>query len=445
MTAVTHSISRMSRGFLCILLHLCFGTVYAWSFFQVLLVDHLDWSFTDTSLSFGLTIFSLGLSAAWAGMMLPKIGPRKLAIAGSILFCSGYFIASWALQNDNLALFLFGYGFVGGTGLGFGYVVPVATVANWFPEHKGLSTGLVVMGFGLGALFLSKLLAPALLVHTEENLPEVFFLLGVLFACILLPSSFFVTNPPSTNTNLKTQLVAPTAEQSDESRPDYVRRCMGSGEFVIMWLIFFFNIAAGISVISFQSPLLQDVWELNDASVEPEMLAIYGANLIAASSVCNGLGRLLWGLLSDHIGRVMVFRILLASQTVVFGILMTERDPWIFSALVCYVMLCFGGGFATMPSFVLDVFGQKKMSTLYGLILTAWSFAGIIGPLYVGYLKDNYPNRVVIYCFLIGVLFLSLGFIFSMLLSNERIRLGKPTMESTLKRFRIPLPNVDRG
>ena len=170
-----------------------------------------------------------------------------------------------------------------------------------------------------------------------------------------------------------------------------------------MWLIFFFNIAAGISVISFQSPLLQDVWELNDASVEPEMLAVYGANLIAASSVCNGLGRLLWGLLSDHIGRVMVFRILLASQTVVFGILMTERDPWIFSALVCYIMLCFGGGFATMPSFVLDVFGQKKMSTLYGLILTAWSFAGIIGPLYVGYLKDNYPNRVVIYCFLIGV------------------------------------------
>ena len=445
MAEIAYGISRVLRGFLCILLHLCFGTVYAWSFFQVLLVDHLDWSFTDTSLSFGLTIFSLGLSAAWAGMMLPKIGPRKLAIAGSLLFCSGYFIASWALQNDNLALFLFGYGFVGGTGLGFGYVVPVATVANWFPEHKGLSTGLVVMGFGLGALFLSKLLAPALLVHTEENLSEVFLLLGVLFGCILIPSSFFVTNPPKVETNQETKLAVPTPEQTDEDRPDYVRRCLGSYEFIVMWLIFFFNIAAGISVISFQSPLLQDVWELNDASVEPEMLAIYGANLIAASSVCNGLGRLLWGLLSDHIGRVMVFRILLASQTVVFGILMTERDPWIFSALVCYIMLCFGGGFATMPSFVLDVFGQKKMSTLYGLILTAWSFAGIIGPLYVGYLKDNYPNRVVIYCFLIGVLFLSLGFIFSMLLSNERIRLGKPTMESTLKRFRIPLPRTGKG
>ena len=127
-----------------------------------------------------------------------------------------------------------------------------------------------------------------------------------------------------------------------------------------MWLVFFFNIAAGIAVISFQSPLLQDVWGLADPSVEPETLAEYGATLIAASSLCNGFGRLFWGLLSDRIGRIRVFRILLASQMIVFGILMTERDPWIFSALVCYILLCFGGGFATMPSFVLDVFGARK-------------------------------------------------------------------------------------
>ncbi len=434
-------VGRIVRGFLCIMLHLCFGTVYAWSFFQVLLVDHLNWSFTDTSISFGLTIFSLGLSAAWAGLMLPKLGPRKLAIAGSVLFCLGYFIGAWALENDNFGVFVFGYSFIGGTGLGFGYVVPVATVANWFPDHKGLSTGLVVMGFGLGALMLSKLLAPVLLMYTEDNIPQVFLFLGVLFACILLPASCFVTNPPqmpaaTTRTTLRT----PTPELTDEDRPDYARRCVSSYEFTIMWLIFFFNIAAGISVISFQSPLLQDVWKMSDPTIEPQLLAVWGANLIAVSSVCNGLGRLFWGLLSDHIGRVLVFRILLASQTVVFGILMTERDPWIFSVLVCYVLLCFGGGFATMPSFVLDVFGQKKMSTIYGLILTAWSVAGIIGPLYVGYLKDNYPNRVVIYCFLIGVLFLSLGFIFSMLLNNDRISLGKPTLQSTIKRWNLPVP-----
>ena len=208
----------------------------------------------------------------------------------------------------------------------------------------------------------------------------------------------------------------------------------------MMWLIFFFNISAGISVISFQSPLLQDVWGLADPSLDPEILAEYGATLIAISSLCNGVGRLFWGLLSDHIGRVSVFRILLASQMVVFAILMTERDPWIFSALVCYIMLCFGGGFATMPSFILDVFGSKKMSAIYGAVLTAWAAAGIFGPLYVGYYKDVYPDRAVIYCFLIGMLILGIGLIFSFLLSTERIRLEKPSLEGTLRQYGIPVP-----
>ena len=446
MATVQESIgfSAILRQIVCTLLHLCFGTVYAWSFFQVLIVKHLGWSFTDTSIAFGITIFALGMSAAWAGMMLPRFGPRNLALAGSVLFSVGYLIAAWALAEDNLMMFYIGYGFVGGTGLGFGYVTPVATVANWFPKHKGLATGIVTMGFGLGALFLSKFLAVILLVRTGEDLPQVFFQLGIVFACILIPASFLVVNPPPKEEDEEPSTGTFKLLLDQEDDPNYVRRCLRSYEFVIMWLIFFFNIAAGISVISFQSPLLQDVWKLNDASIEPEVLALYGANLIAVSSVFNGLGRLFWGLLSDHIGRVMVFRILLASQTVVFGILMTERDPWIFSILVCYIMLCFGGGFATMPSFVLDVFGQKKMSTLYGFILTAWAFAGIIGPLYVGYLKDNYPDRVVIYCFLIGVTFLSVGFIFSMLLNNDRIRLNKPTVEDTLLELGIPLPRLQK-
>ena len=122
---------------------------------------------------------------------------------------------------------------------------------------------------------------------------------------------------------------------------------------------------------------------------------------------------------------------------VVFGVLMTERDPWVFSALVCYVLLCFGGGFATMPSFVLDVFGAKRMSVIYGAVLTAWAAAGIFGPLYVGYLKDQYPDRAVTYCFLIGVLILGLGYVFSYLLNDGRIRLGRPTLESTLREYGI--------
>ena len=423
-------VPRVVTAALCTALQICFGTVYAWSFFQTLLVRQLGWTFTETAWAFSITIFALGTSAAWAGAALPKLGPRRLALIGSVMFAGGYFIASFALQVDWLWLFYLGYGVIGGAGIGLGYVTPVATVAKWFPDRKGLATGIVVMGFGIGAFLLSKMLAPILVWHTESDLPATFLWLGVVFACILIPASILLRDPPED--------FAPTAAGSVVHESDApINVYLQSREFVVMWMVFFFNIAAGISVISFQSPLLQDVWGLADPSVEPETLAEYGATLIAISSLCNGLGRLLWGLLSDRIGRVRVFRILLASQMLVFGLLMTERDPWIFSALVCYVLLCFGGGFATMPSFVLDVFGAKRMSIIYGAVLTAWAAAGIFGPLYVGHLKDQYPDRAVIYCFLIGIFILGLGYVFTYLLHDDRIQVGRPTVENTLRRLGI--------
>ena len=425
---------------LCTILQLCFGTVYAWSFFQTMLVRQLEWTNTETAVAFAVTIFSLGIAAAWAGMVLPRLGPRKLALAGSILFSLGYLVAALALERDNLLLFYFGYGVIGGAGIGFGYVTPVATAAKWFPDKKGLATGIVVMGFGVGAFLFSRLLAPFLVVQTEEDLPLIFMWLGIIFAVVLIPISLLISNPPKNF--LAPAGAAASADPAGADQPGFVSRCLRSREFIIIWLIFFFNISAGISVISFQSSLLQDVWGLADPTLDPEVLAQYGATLIAVSSLCNGLGRLFWGLLSDHIGRVSVFRILLASQMVVFAILMTERDPWIFSILVCYILLCFGGGFATMPSFILDVFGSKNMSAIYGAVLTAWAAAGIFGPLYVGYYKDVYPDRAVIYCFLIGMLILGLGLIFSFLLDSERIQLGKPTVEGTLRQYGIPAPRL---
>ena len=422
-------IRRSIMALFCTVLQVCFGTVYAWSFFQTILVRQLGWSFTETAWAFSLTILSLGTSAAWAGALLPRVGPRRLAVTGSVMFSGGYMLASLALHLDTLALFYVGYGVIGGAGIGMGYVTPVATVAKWFPDKKGLATGIVVMGFGVGAFLLSKGLAPLLVSHLAGDLSQVFLGLGVIFACILIPCSLLLSNPPTAASAI--------AEQTSADESDSVAPYLRSSEFVLMWIVFFCNIAAGISIISFQSELLQEVWGLADPTVEPATLAEYGATLIAVSSLCNGVGRLFWGLLSDRLGRVRVFRILLASQMVVFGILMTERNPWVFSALVCYVLLCFGGGFATMPSFVLDVFGPQKMSTIYGTILTAWAAAGICGPLYVGYLKDQYPDRAFIYCFLIGILMLGLGYVFSYLLSDDRIRLRRPTLEDTLRQYGI--------
>ena len=417
----------------CTLLQLCFGTVYAWSFFQTMLVRESGWSYTQTAWAFSITIFCLGVSAAWAGRTLPKVGPKRLAVAGSVMFAGGYLIAGTALRIDSVALFYLGYGVIGGAGIGLGYVTPVATVAKWFPDRKGLVTGIVVMGFGVGAFLLSKGIAPLLVVRASGELATVFTWLGLLFALVLIPSSLALSDPPRSPAPPPRPGGPPGGKD-----PESVGAYLSSAQFIVMWLVFFFNIAAGISVISFQSDILQEVWGLADPSIEPSTLAAYGATLIAASSVCNGVGRLFWGLLSDRLGRVKVFRLLLASQMVVFGILMTETNPWVFSVLVCYVLLCFGGGFAIMPPFILDVFGSKKMSTIYGAVLTAWAAAGISGPLYVGYLKDVYPDRAVMYCFLIGILMLAAGYLFSYLLNDGRLRLGRPTLEGTLRRYGIP-------
>ena len=424
---------------LCTTLQVCFGTVYAWSFFQTPLVRQYGWTFTETAWAFSIAIFFIGVSAAWAGQTLPRVGPRSLALSGSILFSGGYVVAGGALAINHVPMFCLGYGVLGGVGIGMGYVTPVATAAKWFPDRKGLATGIVVMGFGVGALLLSKGLAPLLLALVDGDLPLVFMWLGVVFACILVPASSMLSDPPESGA-VPAAAGPRAAEPPDPGEAGSVRDCLRSGRFALMWLVFFFNIAAGISIVSFQSELLQEVWGHSDPSLDPAVLAGYGATLIAASSVFNGLGRLFWGSLSDRIGRVNVFRVLLASQMVVFGVLLTETNPWVFSALVCYVLLCFGGGFATMPSFVLDVFGSKNMSTIYGAVLTAWAAAGIAGPLYVGYLKDTYPDRAVMYCFLVGILMLGAGYLFSYLLDDDRIRLGRPTLEGTLRQFGIPLP-----
>ncbi|MDE2804270.1 MAG: OFA family MFS transporter [Gemmatimonadota bacterium] len=430
--------TRVPRGVIavfCTLLQVCLGTVYAWSFFQTMLVRDVGWTFSQTAAAFSITIFTLGVSAALAGQALPKVGPRFLAVTGSCLFSAGYLIASLALSLDSIWIFYLGYGVIGGAGIGMGYVTPVATVAKWYPDRKGLVTGIVVMGFGVGAFLLSKGLAPLLVVQAQGDLQVVFLWLGIVFACILIPSSLVLSDPPEPVAERR-----PTSPRAPAPKAEAAAPYLRTSQFAIMWTVFFFNIAAGISVISFQSELLQEVWGLADPSIDPATLAEYGATLIAVSSLCNGVGRIFWGLLSDRLGRVAVFRILLSSQMVVFGILMTNSNPWIFSVLVCYVLLCFGGGFATMPSFIVDVFGSRNMSKIYGTVLTAWSAAGIIGPMYVGYLKDTYPDRAVMYCFLIGILMLGAGYVFSFLLDDSRVRLGRPTLRATLLQYGIAVP-----
>jgi OFA family oxalate/formate antiporter-like MFS transporter len=390
------------------LLQMCLGSVYAWSYFQKPLVEAGGWRHTQVAWTFSLAIAFLGAAAAVGGLCLPRFGPRKLAILGSVLFGAGHLLAALALWWRVLPLLWLGYGAIGGIGLGLGYVTPVATVAKWFPDRKGLVTGMVVMGFGFGALLMSKVIAPALDTLFQHQLPLVFAGAGVIVGGVGLAAAVFLRNPPEA-------APGPTAATGPETG---ARDLICSRQFVLMWLVFFCNITAGIALIGFQSPLLQDLWAQADPTRSPAALASAGATLIAASSVCNGLGRILWGALSDRIGQLLAFRVMLATQIVAFAALMVTSDPWLFGVLVCYVLLCYGGGFGLMPAFISNTYGPRLMPALYGTILTAWSCAGIVGPQIIAQLKDRTEVNLAVTAFGLCVVLLALGLGLSLILQR---------------------------
>ncbi len=414
-------------------LQICLGTAYAWSFFQLPLSSAFGWSQSLTAWAFCLAICFLGLSAAVGGVLLPKVGPRKLAMFGGLLFGLGYITASFALKAQSAPLLFLTYGVIGGCGLGMGYVTPVATVAKWFPDKKGLATGMVVMGFGLGALFMSKIFAPMLLNYfnfagaadvaaQQAILVNVFLALGVIFLILTIPIGYMIQNPPAgyLPTGYTPPVVSAAASAAAASLT--AKDSILSKRFLVMWVIFFCNITAGIAIIGFQSPLFQDLWSKVNPGLDKMTLAAYGGTLIAVTSIFNGLGRFFWGGISDKIGRTQTFRIMLGSQILCFIALAYVPNPWIFAIILCYVLLCYGGGFGTMPSFILDVFGSKTHAVVYGTILTAWSAAGIVGPQIVGVLKDTFkgaPADAAFWTFIIGAGFLAFGLLVSILSSNK--------------------------
>ena len=387
---------------------LCLGTVYAWSYFQKPLMDAYGWTNAQVAWTFSLAICCLGLAAAWGGLQLPRVGPRPLAIAGGVMFGAGHLVAALALHWKSLPLLYLGYGVLGGCGLGLGYVTPVATVAKWFPDKKGLATGMVIMGFGFGALLMSKLFAPLLYRVSGGDLVVVFAWLGVGFIPVVAGLGAMLRNPPPGFCPAATG-VSPARDAARPIEGPQVLPGLLSRRFAAMWLVFFANILVGISLVAFQSPLYQNLWHACDPGLSKEALAAYGATLIAVSSLFNGVGRMLWGGLSDRIGRVRTFQLMLASQIVAFAILTQVGNPWLFGGLICYILLCYGGGFGTMPSFVLDVFGPARMPVMYGTILTAWSAGGIVGPQLVAFINDHYAAHVAQYAFVCNIIVLSLG------------------------------------
>ena len=369
-----------------ILLLASLGSVYAWSIFTKPLCETFGWSKMQVSWVFSLAVAGLGLSAAYTGPKVSKLGARKLMFRSAAFFAGGYLISALALYLKNLPLLYLGYGVIGGIGLGTGYVTGVTTIAGWFPDKKGFATGLVVMGFGIGALLMSKVIAPYALQATQNNLPATFLVIGLAF-CVVMPLACLgIQSPPSATGNGRPATVAETIQH-------------GPAVQIKLWVVCFLYSLAGLGIISLQSPLFQKVASDSDPSLSTVALAALGATLIGWTSVGNSIGRLFWASISDKIGRVNAFIALLGTAAVAFLILPHVSSPFLYGCLLAYTIASYGGGFGTIPSLISDLYGPKRMSPVHGKVLTGWATAGLIAPPTFGWLMDKYPNDAATYAF----------------------------------------------
>ncbi len=378
---------------------LMLGTVYAWSVFKKPLMAAHGWSGTEAGLTFTLVIFFIGLSAALGGRLVDRAGARTVARVAAILFGLGTVLAGVADHLASKWLLWAGYGVIGGIGNGLGYVTPIAVLVRWYPDKKGTITGLAVMGFGLGAAIMGQV-APLLILSIGVD--RTFYLFGIAFCLGLLASAQKLTNPTEEEAST---LPAPTgaARTSGVQSVDF-RSARSMYQFYLLWGILFINVTAGIALISNLSPMAQ---------AQVGLSAIAAGTLVFVSSLFNGFGRVCWACLSDRWGRQAVFLLILGTQIPVFAILPRVHEPVLFGALCCYILFCYGGGFATMPAFAVDTFGSKNIGSIYGPILFAWGVAGVVGPLLMEYVNKSSGSFAA--ALIIAACLLGLGFVLAAL------------------------------
>ena len=357
-----------------VLLQIALGAVYAWSVFRVPLSKQFGWTISQVSLTFTIAIFALGFAAFFAGLWLNRVGPRVVAITGGALYGIGVALAS--LANHNLTWLYLSYGVIGGIGLGFSYIVPVAVLVKWFPDRRGLITGVAVGGFGAGALVTAPVATR--LIGSVGVLPT-FLYLGITYLIVTVICGFFMQNPPP---GWKPAGWNPSATQTAQrSARDYaLGDAVRSWQWWVLWGLLFLNTSAGISLISQEAPMFQELAKVS---------AITAAGMVGVVSFGNALGRVFWAWLSDLVTRRMTFVIMYLLQVALFWILPSLHTVGIITIVSFLILMCYGGGFGTMPAFTADYFGAKNVGPIYGLMLTAWSFASVFGPVLIAQTRQS--------------------------------------------------------
>jgi len=370
----TNSSNRWLIAAAGVVMQLALGAVYAWSVFRIPLTKSYGWTVSQVTLAFELAILMLGFAAFAGGLWMKRSGPRRVAAIGGLCYGLGLVLAGQV--GGHLGLLYLSYGVLGGIGLGLSYIVPVATLIKWFPDKRGMITGIAVAGFGAGALITAPV-AQHLIAWLGVS--QTFTILGITYFIAVSGSAFFMRNPPDDYRPPGWQ--PPVSQQQQRADKDYtLGAALKTWQWYGLWAILFLNTSAGISIISQAAPMAQEITHVS---------AVAAASLVGIISIANGAGRFLWAWFSDFIGRRRVFQVMFLAQAIVFFLLSRVHSFGGLAVLAFIVLLCYGGGFGTMPAFAADFFGARNVGSIYGLMLTAWGLAGLLGPTLIAHVRQS--------------------------------------------------------
>jgi MFS family permease len=392
-TAARPGFSRWMVPPAALAVHLCIGQAYAFSVFNAPLTKIIgitqsapdDWSLTTLGWIFSLAIVFLGLSAAFAGKWLEKVGPRRTMFTAACCFGGGLLVSALGVYLHQTALLYLGYGVIGGIGLGLGYVSPVSTLIRWFPDRRGMATGMAIMGFGGGAMIAapgSVALMNYFKSATSTGVAETFVVLGVVYFISMTIGALAIRIPPA---DWKPAGWTPpvTANRMITKNHVHIDQALKTPQFYLLWLVLFLNVTAGIGVLGQASVMIQE-------SFKASITAGAAAGFVGLLSLFNMGGRFVWASASDWIGRKNTYFVFFVLGAVLYYLVpqfARAGNVALFVAAYCVILSMYGGGFATIPAYLADMFGTAFVGGIHGRLLTAWAAAGIAGPVLVNYIR----------------------------------------------------------
>ncbi|MDH3321741.1 MAG: OFA family MFS transporter [Flavobacteriaceae bacterium] len=357
-------------------IHISIGSVYAYSVMTNPVKDVFDVEGSVIKWAFKIAILLLGLSAAFLGRWVEKVGPKVSGTTAGLFYGIGILGSGLAVELESLTLFYLCYGVIGGIGLGLGYITPVSTLVKWFPDRRGLATGMAIMGFGFAALIFGPIMAK---LFETVGVSNAFYILGVIYMVLILSSARYIEKPPLNYVPEGYEEGKGKTIKKDISNIN-ANEALKSPRFYYIWIMMFINISCGIAIIAAASPMMQE--KLNYTPME-------AAAIVGFIGVFNGLGRLGWSSFSDYFGRANTFILFFAFQILAFYFLPKIGIESAFLIVLFTVITMYGGGFATLPAFLGDLFGTKQLGAIHGMVLAAWGLAGVVGPTIYDIVKEK--------------------------------------------------------